>query len=64
MIEWVVIGIVGFIVAILFLSSSTRNRGSRDHVRMHRTAEKAERQREREKDFVREKERSHYGDGF
>ena len=62
MIEWIIlIGIVGFIGAILLLSPKTRNRGSRDHVRTQRTGEKAERKMDRERDYQRERERQRHG---
>ena len=60
MIEWVVLGIVGFIGAILLLSPKTRSRGSSDYVRTQRTGEKAERKMDRERDFVRERERRRF----
>ena len=62
MIEWIIlIGIVGFIGAILLLSTNTRNRGSRDHVRIQRTGEKAERKMDRERDYRREREHQRHG---
>ncbi len=62
MIEWIVlIVIVGSISAIFLLSRNAPDRrGSRDYVRTQRTGENAERKMDRERDFVRERERRRF----
>lgn len=61
MIEWIVLGIVGFVVVILLISPSSRNRGSRDYIRTQRPGENAEQKMELDRDLAREKERRRYG---
>ena len=61
MIEWIVLGIVGFIVVILIFTPRGRNRGSRDYLRTQRTGDTAEQKMELDRDLAREKERRRYG---
>ena len=61
MIEWIALGIVGFIVAILLFTPKNRNRGSRDYMRTQRTGERAEQKMDLDRDLAREKERRRYG---
>ncbi len=61
MIEWIVLGIGGFIVAMLLLTPRKRNRGSRDYIRTQRTGENAELKMELDRDLARERERTRYG---
>lgn len=61
MIEWIVLGIVGFICIMLLFTPRTRKRGSRDYLRTQRTGESAEQKMELDRDLAREKERRRYG---
>ncbi|MHA1637371.1 MAG: hypothetical protein ACTSUO_04740 [Candidatus Thorarchaeota archaeon] len=54
--------VVGLSAAYFYCGSDKRDRrGSRDHLRTSRTADKAEQQMERDRDYVSDKEKRRYG---
>ena len=58
----VILGVVVLIAAFFYCGSDRRDsRGSRDHLRTSGTAGKAEQQMERDRDYVREKEKRRHG---
>ena len=63
MIEWIVLFVIVGVIGVLFLLSrnTTDRRGSRDYVRTQRTGESAEGKMDRDRDYLRERERQRHG---
>ena len=54
----IILVVVGLSAAFFYCGSDRRDRrGSRDHLRISRTAEKAEQQMERDRDYVSDREK-------
>ena len=56
----IILVVVGLGAAFFFCGSDRRDRGSRDYLRTSRTAEKAEQQMERDRDYVSDREKRRY----
>ena len=58
----IILVVVGLSVAFFYCGSDRRDRrGSRDHLRISQSAEKAEQQMERDRDYVSDREKKRYG---